>query len=99
MPERAWMVSSDLLTSKEEVASWLALVRASERFEVAPMPLDRSHAWSHDEGIIRHASGRFFRIIGLTWTEAAIPRWQPFIDQREIGTLGFIARHREKEID
>jgi oxidase EvaA len=93
------MVSSDLLTSKEEVASWLALVRASERFEVAPMPLDRSHAWSHDDGIIRHASGRFFGIIGLTWTEAAIPRWQPFIDQREIGTLGFIARHREKEID
>jgi oxidase EvaA len=93
------MVGSDLLTSKEEVASWLALVRASERFEVAPMPLERSHAWSHDKGIIRHATGRFFGIIGLTWTEAGTPRWQPFIDQREIGTLGFIARRREKGID
>lgn len=99
MPERAWMVSHDLLASKEEVASWLAEVRVSERFEVVPMPLDRSHAWSHDRGIIRHATGRFFGIIGLMWTESATARWQPFIDQREIGTLGFIARRRKEGID
>jgi oxidase EvaA len=74
-------------------------MRASERFEVAPMPLDRSHAWSHDDGVIRHATGRFFGIIGLMWTESATPRWQPFIDQREIGTLGFIARRREEGTD
>jgi hypothetical protein len=80
MPAHARMVSPDLLNSKEEVACWMARIRASEGFEVAPMPLGRSRAWSYGEGIIRHATGRFFGIIGLTWTEAGTPRWQPFID-------------------
>jgi oxidase EvaA len=93
------MVSPDPLNSKEEVARWMARIRASKGFEVAPMPLAQSRAWSHGEGIIRHATGRFFGIVGLMWTEASTPCWQPFIDQREVGTLGFIARRRENEID
>ncbi|KIO49201.1 NDP-hexose 2,3-dehydratase family protein [Nitrosospira sp. NpAV] len=93
------MVKSELLTQKEEVASWLDWVRSTDRFKVAPAVLDQSDAWMHKHGTIRHVSGRFFGIIGLTWTEEGTQHWQPFIDQREIGTLGFIVRRRGKEID
>ena len=52
-----------------------------------------------EQGTIRHVSRRFFGIIGLTWLEELTQHWQPFIDQREVGTLGFITRRREKGVD
>ncbi|WP_204311049.1 NDP-hexose 2,3-dehydratase family protein, partial [Stenotrophomonas maltophilia] len=33
-----------------------------------------------------------FQVVGLNWREAGAVRCQPFIEQREIGTLGFLAR-------
>ena len=86
------MSGSVLLTQKEDVASWLDLVRASDRSCVEPSPLAQSEAWSHQDGTIRHVSGRFFGIVGLTWREGPVQRRQPFIEQREVGTLGFIGR-------
>jgi oxidase EvaA len=44
-------------------------------------------------------SGRFFGIVGLTWREGPVQRRQPFIEQREVGTLGFIGRRREHGIE
>ena len=89
----------ELLTKKKEIAAWLDRVRASDRSEVAPIALNKSTAWVQEQRTIRHVSGRFFGIIGLTWREELTQYWQPFIDQREVGTLGFIARHREGGID
>lgn len=93
------MVKPELLTRREDVTSWLDCVRLSDRFKVESTTLDRSSAWAPKHGTIRHVSGRFFGIIGLTWTEGLAQYWQPFIDQREVGTLGFIARRRGEEVD
>jgi dTDP-4-dehydro-6-deoxy-alpha-D-glucopyranose 2,3-dehydratase len=93
------MIKFELLTEKEDVASWLDRVRSSDRFEVEPLTLNQSNAWAEEQGTIRHVSGRFFSIIGLTWLEEQTRHWQPFIDQREVGTLGFIARRRGEAVD
>lgn len=93
------MVKPELVTQKDEIASWLDYVRSSEQFKVEPVALDQSDTWMHKHGMIRHVSERFFGIIGLTWTEGLTQHWQPFIDQREVGTLGFITRRRGKEVD
>ena len=93
------MTNPELLTKKEEIISWLDRVRSSDRFEVDPIALAKSNAWVQEQGTIRHLSGRFFGIIGLTWREGLTQYWQPFIDQREVGTLGFIVRRREGGID
>ena len=90
------MTNPKLLTQKEEMISWLDRVRSSERFEVEPIALNKSNAWVQEQGTIRHVSGRFFGIIGLTWLDERTQYWQPFIDQREIGTLGFIVRRRKE---
>ena len=93
------MRRTELLTKKEDVSSWLDCVRTSDRFEVKPITLNQSKAWAEEQGTIRHTSGRFFSIIGLTWLEEQTRHWQPFIDQREVGTLGFIARRRGEGVD
>jgi oxidase EvaA len=93
------MAKPGLLTRKEAVASWLDRVRASDRFSVEPSSLDQSDTWSHTQGTIRHVSGRFFGIVGLTWSDGPVHRWQPFMEQREVGTLGFIVRRGEDGIE
>src|SRR5664280_2336847 len=93
--EQHEMAKPGLLTRKEAVASWLDRVRASDRFSVEPSSLDQSDTWSHTQGTIRHVSGRFFGIVGLTWSDGPVHRWQPFMEQREVGTLGFIVRRGE----
>jgi hypothetical protein len=98
-PEHHTMTNPKLLTQKQEIISWLDRVRSSDRFEVEPIALNKSNAWVQEQGTIRHVSGRFFGIIGLTWREKLTQYWQPFIDQREVGTLGFIVRRREGGID
>ena len=74
------------------VETWLDSVRALDHCEVTPMAMSRSKDWALNDGAIKHRSGRFFNIVGLTWTINGVQHWQPFIEQREIGTLGFIAR-------
>jgi dTDP-4-dehydro-6-deoxy-alpha-D-glucopyranose 2,3-dehydratase len=93
------VVAAEPIVRKEDVVSWLDEVRATDRFSVAPSHLARSGAWSHRDGTIRHRSGRFFNIVGLTWKDGAERRRQPFIEQREIGTLGFIGRRGDCGMD
>jgi oxidase EvaA len=88
-----------VLRQKKDVASWLDRVRASDRSRIEPSTLVQSDAWSHQHGTIRHVSGRFFGIVGLTWREGPVQRWQSFIEQREVGTLGFIGRRGEDGIE
>lgn len=59
------------------------------------MPLGDSRHWALRDGSISHDTGRFFSITGLTWNDNGHQYAQPFIDQPEIGILGFIARRRE----
>ena len=87
------------LQTKDDVTAWLALVRKIDHCEVTPLSLKDSQAWALQNGAITHQSGRFFNIVGLTWTQAGEPHWQPFIEQREVGTLGFIARRSADGFD
>jgi oxidase EvaA len=88
-----------LLTSVEAVQNWVEDVRAADRTRVIRGSLAMSSAWALTDGRIRHASGRFFNIVGLEWAHDGALQRQPFIEQREIGTLGFIARSRGDTLD
>lgn len=87
------------LTSVEAVQNWVNDVRAADRTRVVPGSLATSSAWALADGRIRHASGRYFNIVGLEWPHDGALQRQPFIEQREIGTLGFIARPRGDSLD
>ena len=72
-----------------EVMDWIGTVVANDGFEVEKWDLSASHSWRLEDGAIVHRSGRFFRVVGLRREDFQ----QPIIEQREIGTLGFIVRH------
>lgn len=75
------------------IGPWLDAVRREAQFEVATMDLAASREWSSDRRAIRHRSGRFFNIVGVRWKGMDGTRLgQPFIEQREIGTLGMLMR-------
>jgi len=63
-------------------------------FSVEEIPMSGSDAWILRDGFVVHRSGGFFRIIGLQWASGGSQMEQPFIDQREIGTLGFLLNNR-----
>lgn len=88
-----------LLTSVEAVQNWVERVRAADRTRVEPGSLATSSAWLLSDARIRHVSGRYFSMVGLEWAQDGMLRRQPFIEQREIGTLGFIARQSERGLD
>jgi len=87
------------LASVAEVQNWVDDVRSADRTQVASVSLAASQAWRLSEGRIRHDTGRYFDIVGLEWTQNGVSHCQPFIEQREIGTLGFIARRSGDSLD
>lgn len=79
----------------QQIHQWLDQLRHADQFLCSPMPLSHSRRWAIRDGSISHDTGRFFSITGLSWDEKGRRYAQPFIDQPEIGTLGFIVRRRE----
>jgi len=68
---------------------------AAARFDVCTIPLRRSTQWQLRDGALRHTTGRFFAVVGTRWTDDAGRVWRtPLIEQREVGTLGFLLRDR-----
>ncbi|MEQ3552795.1 NDP-hexose 2,3-dehydratase family protein [Pseudonocardia nematodicida] len=81
----------------DAVPGWLAERSRAHRFEVGRIPFAALDGWYFDDhtGDLRHRTGRFFSIGGLSVTGATgpVPAWQqPIIDQPEIGILGILAR-------
>ena len=75
------------------VRAWLKQVRLRAGFEVRPIDLSASRDWGLADGMVRHRSGRFFTIVGVRWEHPCgriVAR--PFIEQRDIGILGFMIR-------
>jgi len=71
-------------------------VRADANCRVEWMPLARSTEWRLAGGRIAHRSNGFFAVVGLRWTSpAGDPVRQPFLEQQEVGTLGFLVRERD----
>ena len=68
--------------------SWFTGLVKKSSFHTEWIPLSKSSSWALKDGKIFHKSGRFFKIVGLAG--------RPFINQHEIGTLGFLIRETNK---
>ncbi|UTT61974.1 NDP-hexose 2,3-dehydratase family protein [Microcella humidisoli] len=77
-----------MTTERARVSDWLATVADSAELEVTPARLSDSTDWAVRDGAIRHRSDRFFRVVGVRTAQGD----QPLLEQREIGTLGFLCR-------
>lgn len=77
----------------KEIRKWLERQLSEADFSVNEISLGDSASWKYENGLLRHKSGLFFQIIGLQWNElGGACLEQPFINQREIGTLAFFVR-------
>lgn len=85
----------------EWLSSWVASIIDTADFSVKNIPFSDSKEWIFRDGAMEHVTRRFFRIVGVAWeNEKKETCYQPLIEQKEIGTLGFILRDNdgEKEI-
>lgn len=95
------VVIHPLTKKKGNFDKWFANLIKKSSFKLKWIQLSESQSWALKEGKISHKSGKFFDIIGLRFQDnkgRSID--QPFINQREIGTLGFLLRekYQNKEI-
>lgn len=80
-----------------EFLAWFHNKLASGHFVVERAPLDQLDMWEYEgeHDVLRHTSGKFFRIEGLRvqTTFGMTPTWdQPIINQPEIGILGILTK-------
>ena len=78
------------------IEGWFSSRLADADCRVEWIPLARSNEWRFEDGVITHRSKGFFTVVGMRWTSPAghvIER--PFLDQQEVGTLGFLTRERD----
>jgi oxidase EvaA len=73
-----------------DVQSWIESCVLASQCTVKKIPFSNSREWIYTQDIIHHQTNKFFKIIGLEWNENQSLKHQPFIDQKEIGTLGFL---------
>jgi len=72
---------------------WFSALLDHAAPRIERMRLADSSAWSMHGGFVVHRSHGFFSVVGAEWTDVeGSVRQQPFLDQREIGTLGFLLR-------
>jgi len=90
--------SKTTLHSDRNLDRWISARLLKPNLRVETIPLDDMQAWKLDPetGNIRHISGRFFSITGVTVKhrrDSSEFQWdQPAIDQPEVGILGIIAK-------
>ncbi|MEX0881565.1 MAG: NDP-hexose 2,3-dehydratase family protein [Candidatus Saccharimonadales bacterium] len=73
------------------IQKWTERLIEQSDFEVKPSRLTQSTNWIMVDGAIRHSSGLFFNVVGVIWKEDSKKSYsQPFIEQREVGSLGFL---------
>lgn len=80
-----------------DLRRWLAERQAANRYVVRRVPFADLDHWNFDlaTGNLRHSSGQFFTVEGLTahTDYGGVTNWsQPIIDQPEIGILGILVR-------
>ncbi|PPK68509.1 NDP-hexose 2,3-dehydratase family protein [Actinokineospora auranticolor] len=85
------------VTPNALVDGWIAARNAAHRHEVDRIEFGDLRLWGFDErtGDLRHHSGRFFSVQGLSVDTdyGHVPHWsQPIINQPEIGILGILVR-------
>ena len=80
----------------DDVLAWADTIKNSADFKVKDITLDQAKDWSLENGIIHHTSNRFFKVLGVSfeYPNGKI-EYQPLLEQREIGTLGFLWRNEK----
>ena len=80
----------------DAVRAWVGSISDRSDCRVEKIAVAESAEWRVEDGAIIHRSRGFFTVVGLQWTPAeGVVRRAPFIEQREIGTLGFLMRDRD----
>ncbi|WP_170216411.1 NDP-hexose 2,3-dehydratase family protein [Allostella humosa] len=83
-----------------DIALWRAEQAHRSGFAVARRPLTQVARWTLGDDALAHDTGGFFRVLGIETRardDAGGPDMverQPFIDQPEIGILGFLSRRK-----
>jgi dTDP-4-dehydro-6-deoxy-alpha-D-glucopyranose 2,3-dehydratase len=90
-------LTADGTTGMARYRCWFDRCGERNYSHVRQLPLDRLDRWSTDPatGDIRHDSGRFFAIEGLSVhrPDGPVPAWsQPIINQPEVGILGILVK-------
>ena len=78
--------------------SWLTDIKSALTLDVRRIPLDALEQWVCNGESIRHASGRFFRVLGVSIEAASreVPVWaQPMIEPTRDGVLAFLCQRRD----
>ena len=83
-----------------DILRWLAESRSSSPMQVQRVPLGALRDWCFepDTGNLRHRTGRFFSVEGLSVVTnvGSTQHWmQPIVDQPETGILGFLAGYKD----
>lgn len=86
------MKNDEMRPNLQQVKDWIQTVLERDLFRCQFSPLSESEHWNFESGAIRHTSKRFFSVVGLSWQMNGKTHYQPFLDQREVGTLGFVVR-------
>lgn len=70
---------------------WFEKTIADSRFSVQITPWKNSKSWNFIDGSLSHTSGRFFKVVGVRHKQSnGTVTLRPLMEQREIGTLGFV---------
>ena len=83
------------ISSTLEVSSWLTGRKARYELTTSQVPLRSLADWERTDDEIRHSSGRYFSIIGVSVraTNREVRQWcQPLLAPRSEGLVAFIAR-------
>ncbi|MCK2241324.1 MULTISPECIES: NDP-hexose 2,3-dehydratase family protein [unclassified Crossiella] len=92
---RSYSVESATRHSMAEVLSWITEVRSQQLCQVELIPLREVSDWRQEDGRIRHDSGLFFNVIGVSVTAAGreVRAWsQPMIEPCDEGVVAFLAK-------
>lgn len=83
----------------DDTKQWLKALQEKPGYKVEQIPLEALEHWyfEPDTGNLKHASGKFFSIIGLDCRPIydAAPWQQPIINQPEVGILGILSKEFE----
>lgn len=81
--------------STGDILAWMKQQNDEVVSNIRQIPIEELKGWSYRDDRIRHDSGKFFSIDGITirTNYRDVPEWdQPIINQPEIGFLGFIVK-------
>jgi oxidase EvaA len=82
----------------DSLIRWITYLKTHFEFQVGLVPLNQVKGWRRDDAELRHESGRFFSVIGVSVTASSreVHSWQqPLIESAKGGLLCFVCQKKE----